>query len=467
MNTKARITLGLLSALAGILTLSSFFPGKLAPEPTGYTGNNRQQTSSGSIRLTAGFENDYYCRNQRQGHFYAEVQTGAAYAGNWPDLPMNLSIVIDRSGSMSGQKIQYARTAAKHIVDQLGPEDYLSVVMYDQVVEVVYPAGRVESPSQIKSRIDRITDRGSTNLMGGAMKGYDEVRKNYRPGYINRVLLLSDGLANEGITSPTEIERIVRRKMQDEGISISTFGVGRDYNEDLMTNMAESGNGNYYFINEPRDIAGIFEKELNGLSRIVAQQAVMQIRLPEGVTVEKVFGSRYTQSGRTLSIPLHDLFASETRGVLIRYTNPYGERGDYGFETSLRYREPGQGPQRILALSNICRFTGDYAQYDRSYSEWVSGQVVLYESNARMEDAMKEVDRGNYDEARKKVRENKDYLKSKAPLVEKSVELQRTESVTENYEGQIKAVEAMPVEDVKYMQKATKNSNYELRTKKH
>lgn len=100
-------------------------------------------------------------------------------------------------------------------------------------------------------------------------------------------MLLSDGLANEGITDPKQIERIVRKYNNEDGITISTFGVGADYNEDLMTAMAETGMGNYYFINDAENIAGIFKKELNGLMEVVAQQAILKITIPDYINVEK------------------------------------------------------------------------------------------------------------------------------------------------------------------------------------
>lgn len=473
MKRITQKSLILLSGLVSVFILSSFFHplsgsriNESPDDEISYRSANKKQAHDGALHFATAFENDYYTSSQRTGHFYAEIQTDDMRGAPGQDIPMNIAIVIDRSGSMSGQKIHNARQAAKYIVDQLDGNDYLSIVMYDQVVEVVYPSGRVENREQIKSRIDRITDRGSTNLMGGALKGYDEVKRNFRSGYINRVLLLSDGLANEGITSPSEIERIVRRKNTEDGISISTFGVGNDYNEDLMTAMAETGTGNYYFISRPQDIAGIFQKELNGLKDVVAQEAELEIRLPEFVNIDKVYGPKFSQEGRKLRIRFHDLFAHETKGVLIRYTVDANRNTPVRFDARLSYRPAQLDASRALSLNSRSDYTDSRGLYNEHFSEWVSAQVALYESNERLERAMKEVDKGNYQEAKKMVKENKDYMKSKAPLVNKSVELQKAESVNATYEENIREVEAMPTEDVKYLQKASKSSNYEIRTKK-
>jgi Ca-activated chloride channel family protein len=241
MKRAAYLSAFVVTGLLSISLLSSSFRTKSQADlntrdddEISYKANGKQSRQEGHLQLSTAFENDYYTRNNRTGHYYAEVHADNYQNNETKHLPLNISVVIDRSGSMSGDKIRNAKQAAKFIVDQLNPDDYFSVVMYDQTVDVVHEASKVENKQAIKLKIDRIVDRGSTNLMGGAMKGYEQVRKNYRSGYINRVLLLSDGLANEGITDAKQIERIVRKKSMDEGISISTFGVGNDYNEDLM-----------------------------------------------------------------------------------------------------------------------------------------------------------------------------------------------------------------------------------------
>lgn len=464
-----------LFGIIAIGILSSFFKVKptqhkeaqATDDPINYRSLNKQTKNVGAITLSSSFENDYYTPSNRIGHFYAEIQaTQLDIPYHEQRIPMNISVVLDRSGSMSGDKMRNAKHAAKYIIDQLSPNDYISIVCYDEVVDVIYPAGRAENKTSIKSKIDKITDRGSTNLMGGAMKGFDEVKKNYRSGYINRVLLLSDGLANEGITDPIEIERIVKRKNLQDGISISTFGLGNDYNEDLMTNIAETGTGNYYFISNAADVAGIFERELNGLKNIIAQQAVLEIRIPEYVNIEKVYGQRYNQDGRTLQIKLHDLFAGNTKGILIKYKVDAGRNSQLKFETRIAYTDAVTHRPFAFSLINTCEFTTSSSSYFEAFNEWVSTQVALFESNELMELATREVDKGNYQEARKLVKENKAYMKKKSDLVGKSVELQKAATLSDDYESKVERVESMPAQDVKYMQKATKSSNYELRNKK-
>lgn len=368
---------------------------------------------------------------------------------------------------MSGEKIRNAKRAAKHIVDMLKPSDLLSIVVYDDKVDLLVPQGRVRDKESLKRKIDGIHDRGSTNLMGGAMMGYEEVNKTFRPEYINRVLLLSDGLANEGITDPDRIRRIVRSKLREERIAISTFGVGADYNEDLMTAMAENGAGNYYFIKNAEDIVGIFKKELNGLMEVVAKGCLLQIRVPDGVRIEKVYSYAHEESGHQVMIHLNDIFSEETKGILIRYRidRPQAER-EIQFTSSLKYVDVETGRESKLGLENIQEYNEEERKYWSNFNEWVDAQVVLFVSNENMENAMKRIDEGDYDAGRAMVEQNKAYLQSNAAVISNSDELQAVELSTKEYEEKLENVENMAETERKVLQKSSKDKNYQYRSKK-
>lgn len=462
-----------ITGLASIITLSSFYQSQdreLGQNPNDdnieYNAQSKQSKTKGKITLSGSFENDYYTAQNRVGYYYAEVQSGKYQNENATRRPLNISLVIDRSGSMAGEKIRNAKKAAKYVIDQMQEDDYLSVVIYDGSVDVLQDAVHPYNKQMIKNKIDAIQDRGGTNLMGGALKGYNMVQKNHSEGYINRVLLLSDGLANEGITDPNQIQKIVRKYNNQEGITISTFGVGADYNEDLMTAMAENGMGNYYFIHDAENIAGIFKKELNGLMEVVAQNAELKIAIPEYINIDKVYGYNFDQIGRTISIKFHDIFSEETRGVLIKYTINSRINQPIAFETSLSYNDIGNERKERISVMCKSEYTNNFNAYNSSFSDWVSTQVALYISNERLENAMREVDKGNYKEAKKMVQENNEYISSKPKLLEKSVELQRAATTNSGYEMNVDAAPSMADEDRKVMQKASKSENYQIRTKK-
>ncbi len=472
MKQRTFIFAAALTGLAFILTLSSFYRPwnqdnhRYNDDNPSYNSTSKSSQRKANLTLSTAFENDYYTHNHREGHFYAELISDRYSGENYKHIPLNLSIVIDRSGSMAGEKISNAKKAAKYIVDQLSPEDYLSIVIYDGSVDVLQYATPVNNKYSIKSKIDGITDRGSTNLMGGALEGYTQVKRNYNSSYINRVLLLSDGLANQGITDPNQIQKIVRAKNKMEGISISTFGVGRDYNEDLMTAMAETGTGNYYFIDNAEEIAGIFKKELNNLSEVMAQHAELKITIPDYVNIDRVYGQQYEQEGRTLTIRLHDIFSEETKGVLIKYTVRPGNSTTVSFNTALTYYDPMQERKAGIMLTNKNEFTSNEQLYSNSFNDRVGTQVAIYESNETLERAMKEVDKGNYEEAKKMVKQNDEYIRSKPKVIQQAPAMQGAASVNEAYEKKLNNVESMATDDIKYMQKDSKNSNYKVRSKK-
>lgn len=222
-------------------------------DPSG-SGNPSSGKAAGLIDWQVRADHTYYLRDAANDpYLYISLKSGESEeCHNRP--PLNISLVLDRSGSMAGEKIAYLRRAAKFVIDQLDSRDILSIVNYDNVVEVMSPSAPVRNKEALKGLIDRLTDRGNTNLSGGMLEGYTQVAITKREGYINRVLLLTDGLANEGIIDPARLKAIVQKKLRSDGIAISTFGLGAGYNEDLLTGMAEVGGANYYFIDKAERI---------------------------------------------------------------------------------------------------------------------------------------------------------------------------------------------------------------------
>lgn len=204
--------------------------------------------------------------------------------------PLNLALSLDRSGSMAGsKKMPYAREAAIFAVRQLLPTDRVSVTIFDNLVETIVTNAPVTDKAKIEQQIRQIEPLGSTDLHGGWLEGVQQARSGHIHGGLNRVLLMSDGLANVGITDPNTITSNVRETVA-QGVSTSTFGVGNDYNEDLMEAMAKAGDGNYYYIESPVQLADIFQTELEGLMATIGQKVSLGLE-PEtkaGVTVVDV-----------------------------------------------------------------------------------------------------------------------------------------------------------------------------------
>ncbi|MDO8545370.1 MAG: VWA domain-containing protein, partial [Opitutaceae bacterium] len=171
--------------------------------------------------------------------------------------PVNLALVIDKSGSMSGDKIAKAREAALEAVRRLAPDDIVSVITYDSQVQTLVHAQRVGDGRRLESAICEIEAGGNTALYGGVTRGAAEVRRNLEDRrYVNRVILLSDGLANVGPSSAEELGRLGASLLK-EGISVTTIGLGLGFNEDLMTRLAQRSDGNTYFVEHSSDLPRI------------------------------------------------------------------------------------------------------------------------------------------------------------------------------------------------------------------
>lgn len=425
-------------------------------------------STSGPITFTTGLENDYYPVDSinKTVHFYIEAKLKKFLNDNAGRIPLNISIVIDRSGSMEGIKMGYAKKAAKGIIDRLKADDIVSVVMYDTYVDTVQSPTNVNDKEKVKARIDKITPRASTNLWGGAEQGYQYVQKNYKPGYINRVLLISDGNANTGLTDSTLIHLKVQKYKDDGGISISTFGVGLDYNETLMTDMAETGAGNYYFIDAPDKMTSIFNNELKGLMNVAAQNAELKIKLPNGVTVQKSYPLNFRQDGDELIIKLRDLSSDEVRASLFSFKIEDKISSVLKFVTTFSFTDVTNGLQKTMTNENALSPAKNADVYLTHFNKKVIQQTILYTANERLETAMNLMEKGDYKEAQKYLTNNNAYLKANAIYINSDGNLMRLDSINNNYSSQYMKAESVSKDSVKKIQKASKAVNYRIRNKK-
>ena len=209
-----------------------------------------------AVRLDLGMDQARYSTGQANKAYLKIGLTGEDNrSAQRPDL--NIALVLDRSGSMAGEKLEKAKEAAHFAVSMLKPRDIISLIIFDEEVQVLVGATRVSDATRIDRAIDSIEEGGSTALFAGVSKGAVEVRRYLDRNHVNRVILLSDGQANVGPDSPEALGEL-GASLAKEGISVSTLGLGTDYNEDLMARLAATSDGNHAFIENPRDLARIF-----------------------------------------------------------------------------------------------------------------------------------------------------------------------------------------------------------------
>lgn len=243
--------------------------------------------------------------------------------------PVNLAFVLDRSGSMGGRKIALAKQAVVEAIARLQPADRFSVIAFDNVVEVVVP-GAMATPAHRRAAVERlgtIGARGSTHLSGGWLAGCEQVASALAEDGVNRCLVLTDGLANHGITDGHELARHAG-ELRARGVSTTTFGVGNDFDEVLLQAMAQAGGGHFYDIAGAEQIRDHIESEVGETLEVVARDVRLEIDTPTGVRIESLgaFGA-HDHSGR-VAIDLGDLVSGQEVDVPLRLAFGLGGVGE-------------------------------------------------------------------------------------------------------------------------------------------
>ncbi|MEQ1754047.1 MAG: peptidoglycan-binding protein [Micropepsaceae bacterium] len=384
--------------------------------------------------------------------------------------PLNVALVLDRSGSMADEgKIDYLRRAAKLAVDRLGSKDTLSIVEYDDQINVMWHAHRVANTGEVKAMIDRLDPRGSTNLTGGMMRGVDEAKDALdgpadQNGTITRVILMSDGLANTGVTDPQEIARLVRGA-KSGGIRISAMGLGRDYDEDLMQAVAENGGGRYYYIEHPTQMARVFQDELGSLFETCAQDVHLEFSGNGIVRKAEVVGYEEAAGAKSVKRDLEDVFEGEKRSVLLRLeiAAPASGNVDLGSLT-LNYKTAKSGENHSITQQLAVAVSADKSLVDKSRNNSVSAEAELAESDRIQKEQVKLYQSGRRDEAQRNMTALAKELESKNASL-KDDRLQRKIEAINVENRQMTAAAASPTAQQDYL-KSSKQRLYQAKSGK-
>jgi len=293
--------------------------------------------------------------------------------------PVNLVIVLDRSGSMSGEKLERAREAAVEALRRLDRHDMFSVVIYDHEVSTLISPQAPTDVAWLERQIRGITARGNTALFAGVSQGAAELRKNLEhSGYVHRVLLLSDGMANVGPSSADDLGRL-GTALRREGISVTTVGLGDGFNEDLMTALAQRSDGNHYYAAESGDLSPIFAAELGDVLNVVAQRIEVTIEFAPGVRVIRSIGREAECRGRDVTFGLNQLYGGQEKFLLVEVEVPAGKENETSTLAHARARfsdSLGGGAQELEAEGQV-RYTRDEAVVQREANRQVQTDYAL------------------------------------------------------------------------------------------
>lgn len=240
-------------------------------------------------------------------------------------MPMNLSFVIDRSGSMRGEKIQKAIAGTQEGIRRLGPADRFSVVAYDDQVTVPVPStpGTAEGKARAVAEVAKLEPGDRTNLHDGWMNGCNQIASFLADGQVARCLLFTDGQVNHGVRDEeTLVQRA--REMRARGIVTTTFGIGADFNDVLLTRIADAGGGRGRHIVDASRLPAMLGAELVDTLDVVHRAAELQIRCPAGVRLEPIGPWEVRREGDLCALPLGDLVSGEIMELVLRVRVPPG-----------------------------------------------------------------------------------------------------------------------------------------------
>lgn len=409
--------------------------------------------------MKADFALDYDVLTVEQPHklyMMARLTSGPA-PDNQRRRPLNLSLVIDRSGSMGGEKIAFTRQSAQFLVQNLGAHDLLSVVLYNENVETLLPPEAVIHKDAINQRINQIKASGMTNLSGGWLQGCGLVAENIRPDYLNRVILMSDGLANRGITDQNRLVALARQK-HEQNISTTTMGLGSDFNEDLLMAMADAGGGAFYFIESPEVAPIIFEEELRGLLSVVGQNLVVSVEPSDHVTsVNQLNAYNMHSDGKRISFSLGDVFGDEVKTLMLELNIPALHEVGQQRIAMLRFEydeilESGS-EHRILELPVTINVAAQ-AEMPAEANPEVRRSVLLLKAAQARRDAVNAADRGDYQSASQVLKQaaeaindveaqNAELGEEREALLRQAAEMDRGPQAYDQYSRKTMATQAM------------------------
>ncbi|MBN2393580.1 MAG: VWA domain-containing protein [Anaerolineae bacterium] len=289
----------------------------------------------GEVQLTVQTNNTVFPVTGGQQLVYVLIEALPTDVVADVQMPLNFGLVLDHSGSMSGDKIENLKKAAKLAVDQMTPQDMVSVVIFDDTVKVVTPNQLATDPASLKRQIDGIKSAGGTKMSSGMRKGLDELQKARGGERISRMLLLTDG---ETFGDDARCRQLAAEAKQ-HGIPITALGLGEDWNEKLLEDIGNDSGGNHDFIpdDQPDVILKTFQRQVRAAQATVVQNAMMILRLLPGVLPRAVWRvtpminklDHRALSDRDVQVELGDMERQQGQSVLVELLIPPRQPGTY------------------------------------------------------------------------------------------------------------------------------------------
>lgn len=330
-------------------------------------------TANGALTLRAAMSHSAY-NQSAPTQLLAKVDYASTAVPPTNRPPLNIALVLDRSGSMAEErKFAYTLNAAREVIANLSDRDTVSLIAFNERVLVLSPAGRAVNKQFLFHRLEEIVPEGYTDLSAGLLEGIAQVNSQAAEGQLKQVLLLTDGKANRGVIDTAALRKTVE-KARAKGVGLSTLGCGTDYNEKLLTEMADAGGGRYTYVRSPEQIPDAFKDELRGLLEVVAQNVRLEIGV-EQATITKVFGQVWERAVSSHQINIGNLRAGE-RGIVMLALKPANYQPDAAVRVTakLTFDDPQAG-ERVTRTESA---QAEFASADNVQKAEASEEVQIY-----------------------------------------------------------------------------------------
>lgn len=377
---------------------------------------------------------------------------------------VNLCLVLDGSGSMKGAKLEQAKRAAAKALLQLGPRDWFSCIVLGKELETLVPSQQVSDPAAIVRKIRSIKAVGGTSLFGGLSRAASEIRQNSKRAFVHRILVLSDGAANEGPSSARLLERL-GISLRKENISVSTIGIGEQYNEDLLFRLADKSDGNFHHANSEAQLFPIFKTEMDDLLNIVAQDVDLCLDFAIGCEPVKVIGRDGRIESNRVNIPMNQLYTGDNT-ALVEVTLPPSAGG----QTSLIANAVAEFRNGItrkvdrIEANAIVGFSTNKMAVKLSEQPDVKYETTVLQAAIGNTDSLQQYNMGNVEEAQRLLQNTAFALDNLNSRFNRSFTPQQTEFVQQQA-SQFREMEQHVQQQAlnAKMQKAYRNDAYQTR----
>lgn len=373
-------------------------------------------TAGDTLAIDARLGHASIAKNGR-GETFLFAQVAAADDKTVAATPMNLALVIDRSGSMKGDRIANAMNAAVSAIERLRDGDSVTVVSFDSSAQVVVPPTRVSSSTRasMEAAVRSIRLGGDTCISCGMLEGMQQLAQTSLSGdRVNRMILLSDGATNSGIRDIPGL-RAMAGRMHGKGVTISTIGVDVDFDEKVMAALAAEGNGRHYFVANASGLPAVFSQEFDDLLASVAKEAELSIELAPGVEIAEVFDRSFRREGSKIIVPFGTFSAKQEKTVLVKLRVPADRDGSQPVaDVKLAYRDLVKKSDGSCGGNLAVAVRSDGSE-QKDLDPFVAARVERSRTAQTLTEVNKLFESGRVDEAR-------------AKLATRKVELKKTET---------------------------------------